>query len=472
MGGSKHVKRALTLAILMLSGAGVWISGELVKQNANLWNSKEVRAGLFARMCDATERAGFSCSEATSGAWSRIRIPIPVPSGGVGIRVHTVVVPVAFLGLAYFVFMGVWFVFVGGPRPYGSGWHRIPLIVGFCGIAVSLFYIGIMAVGSAPWCIWCLVVHAINLLTVLSAWTLYRVSQERGPKATLMSPYPEQRPHMVLTPREVANAIAFSLIIINGLWFYRRERIAIQERIDGLLPHKLLVESLQENPDFLLREYYAQPVRTIVPRTGEFVGDGRAQLVLFTDFECPYCYCTSRSAYGEIAKAFDGQLDVTIRHFPLSNACNEYVDTAFHRHACDAAYAAEAARRLGGESAFRHMSSLLYRNRKALGGDVYRSLAAKISLDPGQFIEEWNGDAVRNSVDSDIALAHELGVTGTPAMFLNGRRVTMLCQVPVFWNAVARDPALGRYGEALAFVGPESSVVNSRRQAKDERQAP
>ncbi len=47
------------------------------------------------------------------------------------------------------------------------------------------------------------------------------------------------------------------------------------------------------------------------------------------------------------------------------------------------------------------------------------------------------GEAVRRIVESDIALADALGVTGTPTLFLDGRRVTRLCETPRFWEAVA-----------------------------------
>ena len=44
---------------------------------------------------------------------------------------------------------------------------------------------------------------------------------------------------------------------------------------------------------------------------------------------------------------------------------------------------------------------------------------------------------VRRIVADDVALADELGVSGTPAMFLDGRFVNELCQSAVFWRAYA-----------------------------------
>ena len=83
------------------------------------------------------------------------------------------------------------------------------------------------------------------------------------------------------------------------------------------------------------------------------------------------------------------------------------------------------------------MHTLLYKYARRLGKDTYRALAAQIGLDADRLLCDMKGDQVRRIVKADIALATELGVTGTPTMFLNGRRVTELCDGPVFWRTIA-----------------------------------
>ena len=51
-------------------------------------------------------------------------------------------------------------------------------------------------------------------------------------------------------------------------------------------------------------------------------------------------------------------------------------------------------------------------------------------------------------------------VDGTPAVFLNGRRVTELCETPVFWEAIAHDPVLRQEGMAMSFAGQSSSGMD------------
>ena len=46
-------------------------------------------------------------------------------------------------------------------------------------------------------------------------------------------------------------------------------------------------------------------------------------------------------------------------------------------------------------------------------------------------------DDVSQLIAGDVALAHRLGVTGTPSVVLNGRLVPEICQSAVFWRAIA-----------------------------------
>ena len=50
-------------------------------------------------------------------------------------------------------------------------------------------------------------------------------------------------------------------------------------------------------------------------------------------------------------------------------------------------------------------------------------------------------DDPREGVTGDAELARRLGVRGTPTMFLDGRRITELCDGEVFWKAVAESSA-------------------------------
>ncbi|MCK4659748.1 MAG: DsbA family protein [Phycisphaerae bacterium] len=443
MNTSPRGSRILLLVVLALCGVGGWISGQLVKRQADLWSTSGAGSGVFGRVCRATEGFGLNCGIAEKTPWSNVTIPLPVPSTDFSVHMHKTVVPVAFLGLAYFVFMATWFVFVGRPRVRGGWWRRIPLVVGGLGTVVSVFYLVVMVAGWAPVCTWCVLVHGVNLLMVLSMRRLYRrcgaAHSATASTAELPSAWGETTAGMIPASRQAVCAVVFALIFIGGLWFYRHEQLAMGRRLRALVPYKRVVMSLRADPAFLLREHNAQSRQPIPLRSCEHPAAGQLHLVVFTDFECSPCSCNAAWLGKHVLPMFDGQLDVEVRHYPLCNECNPAAAGLAHPNACTAAYAAEAARLQDGADAYRKMHEMLYANRKRLGPETYRKLAQQIGLNVEQFVLDLEGDTVRRVVRDDIALARELGVDGAPTMFLNGRRITAFGRNnPVFWQAVAQ----------------------------------
>jgi len=430
---------------------GAWLSGELLIQHAgDVWNAPAAASGLLASLCGAATELGFDCSKNAANAWSEIRLPLIVPGGDLLLHKKIVTVPVAFVSLAYFIFMGCWTVFIGWPRPYARKPHRLPLAVAVCGGLVSLFFLSLMVFGQAPWCLPCLAVHAANI--VLAALTCRMGAARRG---VTDADRGEARRRRVPT-REVVSLVAFSMILVAGLWIYRSEQLAFRRQYRKLTPYRNYVLDLQRNADFLTREYLAQP-RHEIPLTDEAAGESDARLVVFTDFQCRSCYCNWNRINTLIIDAFEGRLDIALKHYPLCTECNDSAGQNIHPEACAAAYAAEAARQQGGDEAAWRMHDLLFQHQKALNERTYRDLAKRLGLEADRFVSDMDGAAVRRIIADDIALARRLGVRGTPTMFLDGREVPNLCRTPVFWRAMAT-----RYKGGIK--SEERLVQNVRRQ--------
>ena len=442
----KH-SRIILICILLLCLAGAWISGDLVRQHAGATD------GFLARVCRAT--TGTGCSAALESRWSEITIPVPIPTRDFSTLVRRVKVPVAFLGLAYFVFMGIWFGLLGGPRRFGRPWHQLPLHIGYCSLSFSVLFVGLMAVGASPWCLLCLAVHVINALLVAAVWQIARRREAAG-DIPAASP-PEQLARVTLTTREVLATLTVALAVVAGLWLHRRENLMHRTEQTRLSQFETMVASLQRDPEFLRREFLAQPRHEIPLRETETEVDGRPRLVVFTDFQCPACYCNAQAIENGIVVVFGGTIDVQLRHYLLCNECNDDVAGSIHPQACAAARAAEAARLQGGDQAVRRMSELLFARRGELDDDVYRAIAGEIGLDPALLAVQMDSEAVHRLVADDIALARELGVTGTPAMFLDGRRVTELCNTLAFWRTYAKTHA-GPAGFEIAGVVATENV--------------
>jgi protein-disulfide isomerase len=137
--------------------------------------------------------------------------------------------------------------------------------------------------------------------------------------------------------------------------------------------------------------------------------DAKLTVVLFSDFECPFCGRVEPSLK-QLEEAFPGQVRVVWKHLPLP----------MHPNAIPAALAAEAAREQG---KFWPMHDLLIANQRALASADLDRYARQLGLDPRRFKASQSGKLAQERVDQDKALAASINASGTPNMFFNCRQV-------------------------------------------------
>jgi protein-disulfide isomerase len=131
-------------------------------------------------------------------------------------------------------------------------------------------------------------------------------------------------------------------------------------------------------------------------------------LVEWADFECPFCGATAPLLKGIVEK-YPDQVQLVFKHYPLS----------MHQHSENAARAAVAAQRQG---KFWTMQQALFENQKAgLDESNILKLAREAGLDMKAFESDIASEATADSVARDRKQADELGLQGTPMIYINGR---------------------------------------------------
>jgi protein-disulfide isomerase len=136
---------------------------------------------------------------------------------------------------------------------------------------------------------------------------------------------------------------------------------------------------------------------------------GRVEIIVFSDFQCPFCAQFAPSIREVAARGIEGvATTVQFKHFPLS----------FHPDAELAAQAALAAKEQG---KFWEMHDLLFANQAALKRDDLFRRAKALGLNLIRFGKDLDSDRVKQIIESDKAEGARLGVGGTPTFFINGR---------------------------------------------------
>jgi len=154
------------------------------------------------------------------------------------------------------------------------------------------------------------------------------------------------------------------------------------------------------------------PPRTVVSTAGaSVVGSPKApiQIVVFTDFECPFCL-EMEQTLSRIRSRYGDRVVLFYFNFPLPT----------HQNARPAAIAALCAGAQGRYSAYH---DLLFSHQQDLAHADYAGWAESAGLDRKAFEKCRLSGALDKRVDQDIREGIAAGVNGTPTFLVNGRLV-------------------------------------------------
>lgn len=137
--------------------------------------------------------------------------------------------------------------------------------------------------------------------------------------------------------------------------------------------------------------------------------DAPLQVVEFSDFECPFC----NSARGVLESLLArGDVRLCFMHFPLPG----------HDHSMSAAQAAVFAQRHG---KFWELHDRIFDNQRRLSTQVIRQLVREVGLDVDELARAVGSGELTAIVERQKAQGERLGIPGTPAVFVNGRQLSM-----------------------------------------------
>lgn len=376
----------LRIAALVLALVGAGICGLLLRMSAS--GGAPV---LGANLCTPTQ--AVNCDYVLASRWAKVG---PFPA--------------AALGVAYFGALAAWLAFVGFPNRAGRAWHLVPLGVAAVGLCASANFMYVMAVHLPVWCTWCVAAHVVNallFLAIVGGWP-----RRSRAEAIDTIAYPTGGRALGVVAGCGA-AVAVSLAIV----------IAVGAQLNAAQMQREFLK-IGNNADYIAWRYSQTTPREIAVRPDDLTAgpaDAAHTVVIFEDFQCTGCANFHR--YSAQLLKRHSNLRIVFKHYPMSRACNPHVREGFHYYACEAGQAAEAARMAGTPRQAHAFAARLFENFGRLDERPYAGLAAEAGIDGTKFAAAKASPEAAARVAEDIALAHELGVESTPAVFLNGRKL-------------------------------------------------
>jgi protein-disulfide isomerase len=157
-------------------------------------------------------------------------------------------------------------------------------------------------------------------------------------------------------------------------------------------------------------------------------------LVVFSDFQCPFCKRVEPSIT-QIEKEYPNKIRVVWKNMPL----------AMHQNAKPAAAASLAA---GEQGKFWEMHDKLFENQTALDRPSLDKYAQELGLDVARFRAALDTNKFGPKIDADMKEAAAVDVNGTPATFVNGRKIPGAYPYDTFKKMV--DQELSKRGPVAA----------------------
>jgi len=139
--------------------------------------------------------------------------------------------------------------------------------------------------------------------------------------------------------------------------------------------------------------------------------DAPIRLIEFSDFQCPYCKTLHESVKQVLAENGD-QVQLVFKNLPLD----------FHAQAPGAALAGACADEQG---KFEVFADKLFANQSdwsaTKGTAKFKTYALQLGLKTADFNKCLDDKKYQELIDKDKAEAEKFGITGTPAIFINGQ---------------------------------------------------
>jgi protein-disulfide isomerase len=142
--------------------------------------------------------------------------------------------------------------------------------------------------------------------------------------------------------------------------------------------------------------------------------DAKVTIVEYSDFQCPFCKRGYDTMEQQVLKQYEGKVKLYFKHFPLG----------FHPWAEPAAIAAECAKAQKPDAYWKLYDSYFAHQGEVNPGNV-KEKGVEYLKDSGIDMAKWNdcydNKKTLDKVKAQMAEGQALGVTGTPAFFVNGR---------------------------------------------------
>ena len=372
--------RRVIIIILVSALAGAVVSGLLLLQHYNEAHT----ISLVSMMCGG---------ETTSGCSAVNRSQYAMLFG----------VPLAAFGLFFYLSISL----LIGLASFGDvKTCEVSAGIALCGVGIALVadlvLLGIQAFALKTFCSLCLVTYAITVVMFIVLLPF-----RRGIGRVKFKELVQQSEGKVFIASWLLGTVVLAVAVgaINLAMHYQ-DPTAFDERLT----------------EIAYDEYQKSPLQNIDVQGIPFEGpvDAPIKIVLYSDFLCPWCRQIALTIQQHIKK-WEPNVVVYFKNNPLDQLCNPYEKKNTHPGACWAALGGLCAQEQG---LFWEYHDRIYNTppRNPHLRDILK-IGAEVGLDTTVMKQCLLSVPMQGKVHKQIEDGRTIGVTGTPNIFINGKKV-------------------------------------------------
>jgi len=244
----------------------------------------------------------------------------------------------------------------------------------------------------------------------------------------------EEQAKAAVKPQPTENLLPASIlvaaILLSASMFYNT-KLVLKKLDSGLVTAGAQVAGSVNNAGIDNPEVPSGPVDVSKRDDAPVFGNKNAKVVFeeFSDFQCPFCQRFVKETFPTLMEKYvdTGKMKIVFRHFPLP----------FHVNAQKAAEAGECANRQG---KFKEYHDILFARGTADGTGLavadLKQYASDLGLNINRFNQCLDKGEAADAVAQDLKDGQSAGVSGTPTVFVNGKKIVGAQPTTAFEQAI------------------------------------
>ena len=365
------------------------------------------KAGLG--ICNLGEM--INCANVISSAWSSF-----------------LGVSLAAWGLFFYLFVGSLLIIRTTNETFEQARDFLLAALYAIAVIVSVVLLGISKFLIGAFCPLCLSLYVLNLCSFI---LLYKSVAGAGLQAALGNFKDVIFQRSFWQFREESSEGGFSVLTLIKVLILCATLTLLPALLMKIFVSQTMVSEARESVSSWPTHGRLKKINPAPGLVGDLVkGNKRAtiQIVEFADLQCPFC----RLFYLELddlVRKYPGRIHVVFKNFPLDSSCNLAVPGPMHPEACQLAH---AFRCLSEQDLFWAAMDVLAtldsdlsehpsEGDQATRTDLEKTLA-HLDYDQEAFEQCQKSERYWDKIADDIKQGIELGVDGTPSVWVNGKR--------------------------------------------------